>query len=74
MFSESRVYASGDPYHRIDRRTSAKKQELYLKQFEEERMLRVLFVVSGGASMQFTTQEPSKINQIQTLGTIMTTL
>lgn len=74
MFSESRVYAAWDPYHRIDRRTSAKKQELYLKQFEEERMLRVLFVVSGGASMQFATQHPSKITVLETLGTIITTL
>ncbi|MBP6256983.1 hypothetical protein KA405_04730 [Patescibacteria group bacterium] len=30
----------------MDRCTSAKKQDLYVKQYEEERMLRVLVVLS----------------------------
>ena len=67
IFSESRPYTSGDPYHRIDRLTTAKKQDIYLKQFEEERLLRVLLVVTGGESMHFASTTPTKRDMIQTL-------
>lgn len=68
-FAESRLYTAGDPYNRIDRRTSAKKQELYLKQYEEERMLRVFVVVSWWASMYFSTVFPTKLHYIEMLWT-----
>lgn len=74
VYKESRPYTPGDPYHRIDRRTSAKKQDLFLKEFEEERMLRVLFVVHGGESMNFCSTSPSKHEIITTLGTLIGTI
>jgi uncharacterized protein (DUF58 family) len=67
VYKESRPYTAGDPYHRIDRRTSAKKQELYLKEFEEERMLRVLFVIHSGDSMNFCSSTPTKRDMVTTL-------
>lgn len=67
VYAQSRPYSSGDPYQRIDRRTSAKKQELYLKEFEEERMLRVVFVVHGSESMNFWSAPPTKRDCIEQL-------
>lgn len=74
VYKESRPYMAGDPYHRIDRRTSAKKQELYLKEFEEERMLRVLFVTHGGESMHFCSTAPTKREMIASLWTLIGTI
>lgn len=74
VYKESRPYAAGDPYHRIDRRTSAKKQELYLKEFEEERMLRVLFVVQGGESMNFSSCSPTKREVMSALWVLIWTI
>jgi len=73
-YKESRPYTAGDPYHRIDRRTSAKKQELYLKEFEEERMLRVLFVTHSGDSMNFCSSTPTKRDMVATIWTLIWTI
>lgn len=73
-YKESRPYVAWDPYHRIDRRTTAKKQDLYVKEFEEERMLRVLFVIHGWESMYFSTQSPTKIDLITQLGSWISAL
>ena len=74
VYKESRPYTAGDPYHRIDRCTSAKKQELYLKEFEEERMLRVLFVTQSGDSMNFCSSIPTKRDMVTTLWTLIWTI
>jgi len=74
VYKESRPYTAGDPYHRIDRRTSAKKQELYLKEFEEERMLRVLFVTQGGESMNFSSSDCTKRDILALLGLLVWTI
>ncbi len=68
-FAESRIYAAWDPYSRIDRRTSAKKQDLYVKQYEEERMLRVLVVLSWWASLHFATTMPNKFTYSENVWT-----
>lgn len=74
VYAQSRPYSSGDPYQRIDRRTSAKKQELYLKEFEEERMLRVLFVVHGSESMKFCSSPPTKRTAVELMWRLLGSL
>lgn len=41
-FAESRPWQSWDPKNRIDRKTTAKKSTVYVKEFEEERQLRFM--------------------------------
>lgn len=71
-FAESRVYTSGDPYQRIDRKTTAKKQELYIKEFEEERLIRVLVVIPRSPQLLFHTTHPTKIVYVSKLLTLLT--
>jgi len=59
-FSNVREYQYGDDVRAIDWNTSARKNELYLKLFTEERERTLLLVVDGSASMQFGSRERSK--------------
>lgn len=61
-FSNIRPYVAGDPYHWIDRKTSAKKGEWYLKEFEEERLLNILLVLDVWENMKFHTITPTKFD------------
>ena len=53
QFSDSRLYQYGDDIRHIDWRTTARMQEAYVKTFEEERELNILFAVDVSASGGF---------------------
>ncbi len=56
-FVELRQYVPGDDIRNIDWKTFAKKQELYVKEYQEERQLSVLFWIDSKDSMKFGTFE-----------------
>jgi uncharacterized protein (DUF58 family) len=60
QFSDSRVYQYGDDIRHIDWRTTARMQDTYVKTFEEERELLILFVVDCSASGFFGSTGVSK--------------
>jgi uncharacterized protein (DUF58 family) len=60
QFSDSRVYQYGDDIRHIDWRTTARMQDTYVKTFEEERELHILFVVDASASGSFGSTGVSK--------------
>ena len=60
QFSDSRVYQYGDDIRHIDWRTTARMQDTYVKTFEEERELTLLFVVDASASTSFGSAGVSK--------------
>jgi uncharacterized protein (DUF58 family) len=60
QFSDSRVYQYGDDIRHIDWRTTARMQDTYVKTFEEERELLILFVVDSSASGFFGSTGVSK--------------
>jgi uncharacterized protein (DUF58 family) len=53
QFADSRVYQYGDDIRHIDWRTTARMQEAYVKTFEEERELNIVFAVDVSASGGF---------------------
>ncbi len=53
QFADSRVYQYGDDTRHIDWRTSARMQETFIKTFEEERELNIIFAVDMSASEIF---------------------
>ncbi|MEI7695685.1 MAG: DUF58 domain-containing protein, partial [Chlorobium sp.] len=59
-FSNVREYQYGDDVRAIDWNTSARKNELYVKLFTEERERSLLLVVDASASMLFGSQVRSK--------------
>ena len=59
-FSNVREYQYGDDVRSIDWNTSARKNELYVKLFTEERERSLLLVVDASASMHFGSQKRSK--------------
>lgn len=60
QFSDSRVYQFGDDIRHIDWRTTARMQEAYVKTFEEERELNIVFAVDVSASGGFGSTGISK--------------
>ena len=59
-FSNVREYQYGDDVRSIDWNTSARKHELYVKLFTEERERSLLLVVDASASMLFGSRTQSK--------------
>ncbi|ABL66442.1 protein of unknown function DUF58 [Chlorobium phaeobacteroides DSM 266] len=59
-FSHVREYQYGDDVRAIDWNTSARKHDLYVKQFTEERERTMLLLVDGSASMLFGSRKRSK--------------
>lgn len=59
-FQSVREYQYGDDVRTIDWNTSARKHELYIKIFTEERERTMLLLVDGSASMLFGSGERSK--------------
>lgn len=70
-FADIRPYVAGDPYHRIDRKTSAKKGEWYLKEFEEERLLSILIVLDIGHDVSFQTSSASKVDYMRNISQLI---
>jgi len=59
-FDEVRQYMPGDDIRVIDWNVSARMNDIYVKQFVEERELTVMLLVDASASGTFGTQEQSK--------------
>ena len=59
-FSNVREYQYGDDVRSIDWNTSARKHDLYVKLFTEERERSLLLVVDASASMLFGSRQQSK--------------
>ncbi len=53
ILKEHRIYTPGDDYRSIDWRIYARTDDLYIKQYEEERSLVVHTIVDATASMDF---------------------
>ncbi|MGZ3713337.1 MAG: DUF58 domain-containing protein [Bdellovibrionota bacterium] len=60
QYSDSRIYQYGDDIRHIDWRTSARMQGTYVKTFEEERELNIIFAVDVSASNGFGSTGTSK--------------
>lgn len=59
-FSNVREYSWGDDVRAIDWNTSARKNDLYVKLFTEERERTLLLVLDGSGSMLFGSRERTK--------------
>jgi uncharacterized protein (DUF58 family) len=59
-FSNVREYAWGDDVRNIDWNTTARKNDLYVKVFREERERTLLLVVDGSGSMLFGSRRRTK--------------
>ncbi len=70
-FSNVREYQYGDDVRAIDWNTSARKHELYVKLFTEERERTLLLVVDGSASMLFGSRERSKKRLALEVGAVL---
>ena len=60
-FSELREYISGDDVRFIDWNSSARYSKTYLKVFDEERQLNVIFIIDASASLNFSASSKSKL-------------
>lgn len=60
QFADFRVYQYGDDTRHIDWRTTARMQETYVKTFEEERELNIVFAVDVSGSKDFSSADFSK--------------
>ena len=52
-FKDHRIYAPGDDFRLIDWKVFARTDDLYIKNYEEERNLTVHVIVDHSASMNF---------------------
>lgn len=55
-FKDHRIYAPGDDFRSIDWRVYARTDDLYIKNYEEERNLNVHILVDASASMDYGKQ------------------
>ncbi|HLD42416.1 MAG TPA: DUF58 domain-containing protein [Candidatus Nanoarchaeia archaeon] len=53
IFKDHRIYAPGDDFRAIDWRVYARTDDLYVKNYEEERNLAVHIIVDGSGSMDY---------------------
>lgn len=60
IFRDLRQYIVGDSIKKIDWRASARLNELQVKNFEEERDLKVFFLLDVSSSMDVASEEKSK--------------
>ncbi len=59
-FADYRQYVSGDDLKHLDWKVYARNERLYVRQYEEERNLRVYLLVDGSRSMAFRGEGMSK--------------
>ncbi|MDY6817777.1 MAG: DUF58 domain-containing protein [Halobacteriales archaeon] len=68
IFSDYRRYTPGDEPRLIDWKLYARTEELYIKQFEEERNLTVHVLVDASGSMDFGDEDTNKFEYAAKLG------
>lgn len=71
MFSEVRNYQYGDEIKNIHWKVTARYNQPYVKEFEEERELTVMLLIDVSKSSDFGTQEKYKRNQIAEIGAVL---
>ncbi len=59
-FDEHKNYSSWDSIRDIDWKASSKTQELFVKKYEQEKDLKVLFVLDTGETMNFGSEDKTK--------------
>ena len=66
-FVQHREYVAGDDLRRIDWKLWSRSDRYYLKQYEEDTNVRIVLVVDGSESMQFTSGPLSKFDYARTV-------
>jgi len=69
MFKDHRMYAPGDDYRSIDWKVFARTDDLYIKNFEEDRNLILHVIIDNSASMHFKSKEITKYDYASMIGT-----
>jgi uncharacterized protein (DUF58 family) len=64
-FSNLREYVPGDSVKRIDWKTTAKQNEVFIKNFEQERDMKILFLLDTSSSMQFWSRKTKKLDTLK---------
>jgi uncharacterized protein (DUF58 family) len=70
-YESSRPYDTSDHPKYIDRKTTAKKDNLYTKQYHEEQQLHVCLVLDVGTSMQFGFEEKTKHDTMKNIAILL---
>ncbi len=66
-FAEYKEYTPGDEIKHIDWKAFGRFDKYYVKQYEDETNLRAYLVLDGSGSMDFASEEVSKLEYAQTL-------
>ncbi len=66
-YAENRPYVPGDDLRRLDWRGVAKTDRYYVRQFEDETNLRATLVIDASASMQFGSNDLTKLRYVTCL-------
>lgn len=69
MFKDHRIYAPGDDFRSIDWKVFARTDDLYIKNFEEDRNLLVHIIIDNSASMHFKSRDITKFDYAAMIGT-----
>ena len=72
IFSDLREYVYWDSVKNIDWKTSAKYNDIYIKNYEEERDLKVFFLIDLTSSMKFWSEKKTKIDLLIEIFFILT--
>lgn len=62
-FESLREYQEGDDPRRIDWKASSRRGRLYVKEFAEEKSLRIMFLLDASSSMFVGLEEPEKMKK-----------
>jgi uncharacterized protein (DUF58 family) len=64
-FAEIREYVLGDSIKRIDWKTTAKNGKMFVKNYQQERDLKIMFFLDISESMYFWSEEKNKIELLK---------
>jgi len=68
MFKDHRMYAPGDDFRSIDWKLFARTDDLYIKNFEEDRNIIVHIIIDNSASMNFGSSNMTKFDYASMIG------
>lgn len=63
-FRDLREYVPGDSVKRIDWKTSARSNDIYIKNFEQERDLNLIFILDLWKTMEFGSKHKTKLETL----------
>ncbi len=73
-FSDSRLYEDGDDLRRIDSRLSARDNQLYIRQYEEERQINVIIAVDVSNSIAGGENESGKLTYLSDIAATLASI